>query len=74
MIIVVFKIFSFLPRHKTETDEPVLRLCTSHHSESVVVQLINGNLYKYSSGIKYKMPIDIRRHRCSILVQQCFDI
>ncbi|KAJ7339625.1 hypothetical protein OS493_006030 [Desmophyllum pertusum] len=36
-------------RHKTETDEPVLRLCVSRHSESVVVELINGNLFRYTS-------------------------
>lgn len=43
--------FSLLHRHKTETDQPVLRLCPSHHSESVVVELMNGNLLRYTSGI-----------------------
>ncbi|XP_078368242.1 elongator complex protein 1-like isoform X2 [Oculina patagonica] len=36
-------------RHKTETEEPVLRLCASRHSESVVMELINGNLLRYTS-------------------------
>ena len=43
--------FSLLLRHKTETDQPVLRLCASCHSESVVVELMNGNLLRYTSGI-----------------------
>ncbi|XP_020621181.1 elongator complex protein 1-like isoform X1 [Orbicella faveolata] len=36
-------------RHKTETDQPVLRLCLSRHSESVVVELLDGNLLRYTS-------------------------
>ena len=50
IIVHIHNILSFLLRHKTETDEPVLRLCASRHSESVVVELINGNLFRYTSG------------------------
>ena len=43
--------FSFLLRRTTETDTPVLRLCARRHTESVLVELINGNLLSYTSGI-----------------------
>lgn len=33
----------------TETDAPVLHLCASHHTESVLVELVNGNLLSYTS-------------------------
>ncbi|XP_067016133.1 elongator complex protein 1-like [Acropora muricata] len=36
-------------RHKTSTEEPVLRLCVSHYTVSVFVELRNGNLLRYFS-------------------------
>lgn len=36
-------------RRTTETDTPVLRLCARRHTESVLVELINGNLLSYTS-------------------------
>ncbi|XP_073242058.1 elongator complex protein 1-like [Porites lutea] len=36
-------------RHKTATEEPVLRLCLSSYSGSVFVELMSGSLLRYSS-------------------------
>ena len=44
-------------RHKTLTEEPVLRLCVSHYTVSVFVELRNGNLLRYFSGIVYKVEL-----------------
>ena len=43
-------LISFVLRHKTTTEEPILRLCVSSYSGCMFAELMNGTLLRYNSG------------------------